>query len=214
MRYYLLPSSVLSFPKELHAIKLVSDSLLNCIQYVLELDAKYSEPGFLFFWRKFNTLYNMMHRSENVKDPIEVYFDNQIGIVEVIADYPTAKNKKSYKVAEGKPPGPGGKFDVLAIITARNEQEAKTGTLIQDFEAKILSFFQYVRTDKDGERLIVKIKSRSSEEEIYADFAKLYRRYKAFNRKAVGEYFFKETEDLVEKLCDDFEATVMSTLEP
>jgi len=98
---------------------------------------------------------------------------------------------------------------VLAIITARNEQEAKTGTLIQDFEAKILSFFQYVRTDKDGERLIVKIKSHSSEDEIYADFAKLYRSYKAFNRKAVGEYFFKETEDLVEKLCDDFEATVM-----
>jgi type I restriction enzyme R subunit len=189
-------------------------TILNCIQYVLELDVKYSDPGFLFFWKKFNRLYNMMHRSEDIKDPIEVYFDNQIGIVEVIASYPTVKNKKSYKVAEGKPPGSGGKFDVLAIITARNEQEAKTGTLIQDFEAKILSFFQYVRNDKDGERLIVKIKSRSSEDEIYADFAKLYRSYKAFNRKAVGEYFFKETEDLVEKLCDDFEATVMNTLEP
>ena len=41
---------------------------------MLELDAKYSEPGFLFFWRKFNTLYNMMRRSEGIKDPIEVYF--------------------------------------------------------------------------------------------------------------------------------------------
>jgi type I restriction enzyme R subunit len=188
-------------------------TILNCIQYVLELDAKYSEPGFLFFWRKFNTLYNMMHRSEDVKDPIEVYFDNQIGIVEVIAEYPKPKNKKFCKVAEGKPPGPGGQFDVLAIIAARNEQEAKTGTLIQDFEAKILDFFQYVRNDKDGERLIVKIKSHSSEAEIYTDFAKLYRRYKAFNRKDVGEYFFKETEDLVEKLCDDFEVTVRDTNE-
>ena len=37
------------------------------------------------------------------------------------------------------------------IITL-DEQEAKTGTLIQDFEAKILDFFQYVRNDKDGER--------------------------------------------------------------
>ena len=183
-------------------------TILNCIQYVLELDAKYSEPGFLFFWRKFNTLYNMMHRSEDVKDPIEVYFDNQIGMVEVVAEGPKNKKKKPTEVAVGMPPGPGGQFDILAIIAARNEQEAKTGTLIQDFEAKILDFFQYVRNDKGGERLIVKIKSHSSEAEIYADFAKLYRSYKAFNRKAVGEYFFKETEDLVEKLCDDFEATI------
>lgn len=183
-------------------------TILNCIQYVLELDAKYTEPSFLFFWRKFNTLYNMMHRNENVKDPIEVYFDNQIGIVEVVAEYPKPKNKQPSKVAEGKPPGPSGQFDILAIIAARNEQEAKTGTLIQDFEAKILDFFQYVRNDKDGERLIVKIKSHSSEAEIYTDFYKLYRSYKAFNRKVVGEYFFKETEDLVEKLCDDFEATI------
>ena len=111
--------------------------------------------------------------------------------------------------------GPGGQFDILAIIAARNEQEAKTGTLIQDFETKILDFFQYVyvRNDKDGERLIVKIKSHSSDAEIYTDFAKLYRRYKAFNRKTVGDYFFKETEDLVDKLCADFEATVITIAE-
>lgn len=58
-------------------------TILNRIEYVIELDAKYSEPSLLFFWRKFNTLYNVMHRSEDVKDPIEVYFDNQIGIIEV-----------------------------------------------------------------------------------------------------------------------------------
>jgi type I restriction enzyme R subunit len=60
---------------------------------VIELDAKYSEPSFLFFWRKFNTLYNMLHRSEDIKDPIEVYFDNQIGMVEVVA-YESKKKKK------------------------------------------------------------------------------------------------------------------------
>jgi type I restriction enzyme R subunit len=188
-------------------------TILNCIQYVLELDTKYSEPIFLFFWRKFNTLYNMMHRNEDVKDPIEVYFDNQIGMVEVVAEGSKNKKKKPTEVAVGTPPGPGGQFDILAIIAARNEQEAKTGTLIQDFETKILDFFQYVRNDKDGKRLIVKIKSHSSEAEIYADFAKLYRSYKAFNRKTVGDYFFKETEDLVEKLCDDFEVTVRDTNE-
>ena len=184
-------------------------TILNRIEYVIELDTKYSEPSFLFFWRKFNTLYNMLHRSEDIKDPIEVYFDNQIGIVEVVAKEPKKKKKKPTKVAEGTPPGPGGQLDILAIIAARNEQEAKTGTLIKDFETKIVDFFRYVRESNDGERLIVKIKSHVSENEIYDDFAKIYRRYKALHRQTVGEYFFKETEDLVEKLCDDFEKMVL-----
>lgn len=183
-------------------------TILNRIEYVIELDAKYSEPSLLFFWRKFNTLYNMMHRSEDVKDPIEVYFDNQIGIIEVAAYTPTGTKKKPLKVAEGKPPGGGYQFDILEIIAARNEQEALTGTLIREFEAKIKDFFQYVRESSEGERLIVKIKSHVSEAEIYDDFAKIFRRYKALNRQTVGDYFFKETEDLVDKLCDDFEVTV------
>lgn len=69
-------------------------AILNRIEYVIELDAKYSESSFLLFWRKFNTLYNMMHRSEDVKDPIEVYFDNQIGIIEVETGEIKEKKKK------------------------------------------------------------------------------------------------------------------------
>jgi len=188
-------------------------TILNRIEYVIELDPKYSDPSFLFFWRKFNMLYNMINRSEDVKDPIEVYFDNQIGMVEVVAEEPKTMEKKPTVVAEGTPPGTGSQFDILAIIAARNEQEAKTGTLIQDFEVKILDFFSYVRNANEGERLIVKIKSHVSETEIYDDFGKIYRRYKALNRKTVGDYFFKETEDLVDKLCDDFEVTVRNTTE-
>lgn len=183
-------------------------TILNRIEYVIELDPKFSEPSFLFFWRKFNTLYNMMHRSEDIKDPIEVYFDNQIGIIEVATYDPPTKPKKPLKVAEGAAQYGGSQFDIIAIIAARNEQEAKTGTLIQDFETKILDFFSDVRKSSDGERLIVKIKSHVSEGEIYDDFAKIYRRYKALNRQVVGDYFFKETEDLVEKLCDDFESSL------
>ena len=185
-------------------------TILNRIEFVIALDAKYSEPSFLFFWRKFNTLYNMLHRSEDIKDPIEVYFDNQIGIVEVISEESKKKKKKPTEVAEGTPPGPGGQFDILAIIAARNEQEAKTGTLIKDFEAKIVDFFRYVNESSEGKRLIVKINSHVSENEIYDDFAKIYRRYKALHRQSVGDYFFKETEDLVEKLCDDFEKMVLN----
>jgi len=183
-------------------------TILNRIEYVIELDAKYSDPSFLFFWRKFNTLYNMMHRSGDVKDPIEVYFDNQIGIVEVVAYEPKKKGKKPTEVAEGTPPGLGGQLNILAIIAARNEQEAKTGALIKDFESKILAFFDYVRSTIEGDRLIIKIKSHVSETEVYDDFSKIYRQYRALNRQIVGDYFFKETEDLVDKLCDDFEVTV------
>jgi type I restriction enzyme R subunit len=183
-------------------------TILNRIEYVITLEAKYSDPGFLFFWRKFNTLYNLLHRSEDVKDPIEVYFDNQIGIIEVTTFEPKPKTKTPTKVAEGKPTYGSGQFDILAIIAARNEKEAQIGTLIQEFEAKIMDFFAYVRNTREGERLIVKIKSNVAEAEIYDDFAKIYRSYRALYRATVGDYFFQEMKDLVNKLCDDFEVTV------
>lgn len=183
-------------------------TILNRIEYVIDLDAKYSESSFLLFWRKFNTLYNLMHRSKDIKDPIEVYFDNQIGIIEVETGAPKEKKNKPTKVAEGKERYGPHQFDILAIIEARNELEAKKGSLIQDFESKIEDFFLYVRSANEGIRLIVKIHSHVSEEEIYHDFAVIYRRYRALNRQRVGDYFFKEMDDLVDKLCDDFEKVI------
>ena len=185
-------------------------TILNRIEYVVNLESKFSDPSFLFFLRKFNIIYNMMHRSDDVKDPIEVYFDNQIGIIEVETGEPEKKKKKKIKVAVGAEEGEPHQFDILKIIEARNEKEAIVGTLIKEFEEKIQDLFDFVRAQEDGKRLIVKIKSQVSEDEIYDDFAKLYRRYKALNRKKVGDYFFKEMEDLVDKLCADFEATVTS----
>ena len=58
--------------------------------------------------------------------------------------------------------------------------------------------------------MIVKIKSHVPEAEIYDEFAKIYRKYKILHRKQVGDYFFQETEDLVNKLCDDFELTLLT----
>jgi hypothetical protein len=46
-------------------------------------------------------LYNMMHRSEDMKDPIEVYFDNQIGIIVVEKQETKDKKKKPIKDALG-----------------------------------------------------------------------------------------------------------------
>ena len=96
-------------------------------------------------------------------------------------------------------------------FAARNEQEARKGTLIQDFESKIMNFFDYVRNVSEGQQLIIKIKPHISEAEIYDDFAKIYRRYKALNRETVGDFFFKEMDDMVEKLCDDFKKHLVKT---
>ncbi|MBD1937611.1 DEAD/DEAH box helicase family protein [Microcoleus sp. FACHB-68] len=184
-------------------------TILNRIEYVISLDEKYSEPSLLEFLRLFNTIYNRLHRTDDIKDAIEVYFDNQIGIIEVETQEPEPKKKKPTKVAEGKEPSNTAyQFDILAILDARNEQEALKGERIQEFALKISDLFEYVRNAEDGKRLIIKIKSNVTEEEIYEDFAKIYRKYKVLNRKQVGDYFFREMEDLVNKLCDDFEVTV------
>ena len=188
-------------------------TILNRIEYIIEIDKKYSDPAFLFFWRKFNTLYNVLHRVEDTRDPIEVYFDNQIGIIEVETHPTEEKKKKTTQVATapGEYKTTPYKFDILKIIEARNEQEAIVGTLIQEFADKIEDLFAYARNSTEGKRLIIKIKSHVPEDEIYEDFAKIYRRYRALNRQKVGDYFFKEMDDLVNKLCDDFEAAVRNT---
>ena len=187
-------------------------TILNRIEYVIALEDKYSEPNFLNFLRLFNKIYNQLHRTDDVKDAIEVYFDNQIGIIEVQTQPKEPKPPKSPKIAEGKPPFTVHQFNILAILEARNDQEALKGDRIKEFAAKIAEFFAYVQNCEEGKRLVVKINSNTSEEEIYEEFAKIYRRYKILNQKTVGNYFFKEMEDLVNKLCDDFEVTVRNVI--
>ena len=181
--------------------------------HVITLDDKYKEPVLLAFLRLFNRLYNQLHRTDDVKDPIEVYFDNQIGIIEVEPSETKPKKKQAPKVATASGSYKIHQFDILAVIEARNAQEDLKAERIKEFEGKIQDLFKYVRDSDEGQRLIVKINSDVSEDEVYDDFAKIYRKYKILNRKSVGEYFFKEMEDLVDKLCDDFEATIRKTFD-
>jgi type I restriction enzyme R subunit len=186
-------------------------TILNRIEYVIALDEKYSEPSLLAFLRLFNRIYNALYRTDDIKDAIEVYFDNQIGIIEVETQTPDPKPKKPTKVAEGKSPYKVHQLDILAILEARNDQEKLKGEQIHEFELKINQFFAYVNQSDKGKRLIIKIKSNVSENEIYDDFAKIYREYKVLNRKTVGEYFFKEMDGLLNKLCDNFENIVRNS---
>jgi len=184
-------------------------TILNRIEYVISLDDKYSDGSFLFFFRKFNTIFNALYRSEEIIDPIEVYFDDRIGIIEVPTVEPAEKKKRKTKIAKGKEPPKGKhKFSILDIIEERNNEEERVGALIEAFQAKIEAFYAYIREDRDGKRLVVKIKSNVSEDEILDSFEKIYRRYKILNRKEVGEYFFKEIDDLINLLCENFEETI------
>ena len=187
-------------------------SILNRIEYVITLDEKFSQYDFLLFFRKFNIIYNILNRSTDLKDPIDVYFDNQIGIIEVETKDTAISRKRETKIAEAKAAHDAGyQYAILAIIEARNENEEQIGALIEEFQAKIEVFFKHIKNSKEGQRLIVKIKTPNiSEDEIQEGFARIYRRYKILNRKKVGEFFFKETESFISKLCDDFEKEVLS----
>ena len=78
------------------------------------------------------------------------------------------------------------------------------------FEAKIDAFFEYIKKDDLGKRLVAKITDDGnafSQEEIYHDFSKLYRKYTLLN-KDLGEFFKRETRDSLNQLCDDFERSL------
>lgn len=188
--------------------------ILNSIEHVISLEDKYAEKDWLAFWHKFNTLYNSDLPSPANRDEIDIYFDQQIGIIEpdeIASDNKPKKRKQ--KIAEGQPPtGTSGQSDydaILDIIAKRNEGQEKIGELITNFKSKITAFFQYIRETPNGARLVAKIRSgHVPDNEIYDDFAALYRKYRLHHQRTVGREFFKTMDDLTEKLCDEFEKSL------
>lgn len=179
--------------------------ILNIIDFVISFDKKYKEELFLDFFRKFNTIYNMVNKSDDIKDDVEVYFDNQIGIVEP-PEFKEKKNKTSTSGGDGNSEGSKHKYNILDLIEQKNEEEEAIGELIEEFEKKIDMFFDYIQEQKEGANLIAKIKSGFDENEIYEDFEKVYKKFVRRKKKELGEFFITETKSIVEKLCDDFES--------
>ena len=170
-------------------------------------------PKWLEFWRKYNIEYNQVNPSPEIVDDVEIYFDNRIGIV-APQEYELKVKSKPKVVAD--PQGDYGdnrfKYNILKVIEKRNQEEEAIAELIQDFEKKIEDFFNYIRTDDLGKRLIAKIKDGGqafSQDEIYTDFGKIYRKYTVL-KKDLGDFFKRETKDSLHQLCDDFERTIIS----
>jgi type I restriction enzyme R subunit len=184
--------------------------ILNLIEFVIDLDPKFSESLFIEFWRKYNMLYNQINKQSEVIDDVEIYFDNRIGIIAPLE--PKDKGNKP------KNPSPTGtdqpnkyKYNILQVIEKRNQEEEAIEELIAEFEKKISSFFDFIKKDDDGKRLIAKIKdegSSFSQNEIYLDFTRLYRKFTIKN-KDLGDFFVRETKDILNQLCDDFERSLV-----
>ncbi len=184
--------------------------ILNLIEFVIELNKKYSEKLFLEFWHRYNIIYNQINRTGEIIDDVEIYFDNRIGIV-IPQEYEQKEKKKV--VAESR--GDYGddkkyRYNILKVIEKRNQEEEAIEELIKDFEEKISTLFEFVKQEDTGKRLIAKILdsgSAFSQDEIYADFSKIYRKFTIKN-KTLGDFFIRETKDILNQLCDDFERTL------
>ncbi|MBS3992191.1 MAG: type I restriction endonuclease subunit R [Bacteroidetes bacterium] len=183
--------------------------ILNLIEFVIDLDPKFSESLFIEFWRKYNMLYNQINKQSEIIDDVEIYFDNRIGIIAPIEPKDKGSKPKNPSPTSTDQPNKY-KYNILKVIEKRNQEEEAIEELIAAFEKKISSFFDFIKTDDNGQRLIAKIKdegSAFSQDEIYADFTKLYRKYTIKN-KDLGDFFVRETKDILNQLCDDFERTL------
>ncbi len=183
---------------------------LNLIEFVIELNPKFSDSIFLEFWRKYNTIYNHINKPDEIIDDVEIYFDNRIGIVSPGEEEKEKPNKpKNPDPTDPDQPNKY-KYNILKVIEKRNQEEEAIAELIKDFEDKIEAFFEYIKADKMGKRLVAKIADDGSaftQEEIYSDFERLYRKYIIINQN-LGDFFKSETRDILNQLCDDFENTL------
>jgi len=185
--------------------------ILNLIEFVIEIDIKFSEKVFLEFWRKFNIEYNQINNSGEVIDDVEIYFDNKIGIIAPKEYQDKNKSRGGVTGAPNSEYGDGKfKYNILKVIKKRNLEEEEIAQLIQEFETQIDTFFDYILNDEKGKRLIAKIKDEGSaftQDEIYDDFSKLYRTY-TIKTKTLSDFFKRETKDNLTQLCDDFERSL------
>ena len=185
--------------------------ILNLIQYVIDFDAKYKEIILLEFWRKFNNEYNALNKKEEVKDEVEIYFDEKIGIVDV-PEY-TEPRPKKYKVGE-KESEYGTKkykYDILAVLEKKNKEEEVIGQSIEDFELKIDGFFNFIKESREGKLLIAKINSigtKFTEDEIISDFEIIYNKFIRRHKLELGEFFIEQTKDVITQLYADFEKQI------
>ncbi|PHS57272.1 MAG: restriction endonuclease subunit R [Sulfurimonas sp.] len=186
--------------------------ILSLVEYVIDFDKKYTDDCLLEFFRRFNDGYNLIHKGDENIDEVLIYFDNQIGIVQTLNIKEKNGDKSSSSKKDSNEEIKEHKYNILKIIEKRNEEEADIGKLIEEFEKLIDSFFEYVKEHKDFNDLKAKMNAIGFDEtEIYRVFNIIYKSFLRRKKGAEWDFFKKNTQDIVEKLCDDFEKIVVNT---
>ena len=178
--------------------------ILNLIENVITIDLRFSEKNFLEFWRRFNIEYNFINKSEDIIDDVEIYYDNKIGLVDPKSE---ETGKPKGKTIETNPDGNKYRFDILAVIAKRNEAEEKIAEKIIDFENKISLLFDFIDNHASGKKLIAKINSSNAtitQNEVLNDFERIFNEFVRKNRSNLGEFFIRQSGELIEKLCEDY----------
>ncbi len=167
------------------------------------------------FWRKYNNEYNSLNKKEEVKDEVEIYFDEQIGIVDVPEEKESKPKSLKGKEKESEYGSKKYKYDILKILEKKNKEEAVIGQSIEDFELKIDSFFNSIKESKEGKIMIAKINSsgtKFTEDEILSDFEKIYKKFIRRHKSELGEFFISQTKDIIDYLYSDFEKQIKQNL--
>ena len=189
--------------------------ILNLIEFVIELDEKYSDELFLDYLRRYNNQYNSIFKPTEIIDDVEIYFDNKIGIIAPSELNDKDKTKGGVKGSAASEDDNKFKYNILKVIEKRNKEEDAIAEMIIEFEAKVDAFFDYIEKDDLGKRLVAKITDDGaafSQDEIHNDFSKIYRKFIIIN-KDLGEFFKRETKDSLTQLYDDFEKCLVNNLQ-
>ncbi len=139
--------------------------------------------------------------TKKVKKFITVEYVQNIGLINKEPDEDKeTKGKGGKGNGAEKPP-----IDILSIIEEKNKEEEEVGKLIEEFRIKVIEFYSYIKLDKKFIALKGKIdNAHFSQGEIYDDFIKIYKQIVLIKRNELGEFFIKESKDLINRLCDDF----------
>lgn len=183
-------------------------NLLNILLYLLEIEKKYKDSTFLYFWSEYCRIYREFIKGND--DPvvdIQVYFDNTIGMLETQGEEDVQKPRKGGAGKPGQKPRGGNKDRIIEEIRKRNEVEEEIEALVKEFRQKIESFFEYIKQEDEGKRLIAKIQSKNatfSKDEIMKDFSSLARRYILLNNKILSDFFKREFKASLDALYETF----------
>ena len=183
--------------------------ILGLVEYIIDFDKKYTEDCFLEFFRRYSSIYNTLNKTDVSTDEVLIYFDNKIGIIQAPDDQEIKPPKPPSSGGDGSSGGKEHKYDILEIIEKRNEEEEDIGKLIEDFQLLIDEFFELVKSHKDFNDLKAKINAIGFDEsEVYRVFNIIYRSILRKKKGLEWEFFKKNTNDIVDKICDDFEKSL------